>query len=91
MAQGRQTTSSRRGSLMNNRRRQLLLTIDDIARSRGFGANYQDLGASLRLSVTYVRTLMMEHHRAGFAEPIAGEPRRGWRLTDAGKDQLKVR
>jgi hypothetical protein len=42
------------------------------------------------LCVSYVRTLMLDHLRDGFAEPVAGNPSRGWRLTAAGHKQLKA-
>jgi hypothetical protein len=40
--------------------------------------------------VSYVRTLMLDHLRDGFAEPVAGNPSRGWRLTAAGHKQFKA-
>lgn len=75
---------------MQDRRRQLLKAIDTIAKTSGHGANYRDLGNNLGLCVSYVRTLMLDHMRDGFAEPIAGNPSRGWRLTAAGQKQLKA-
>lgn len=79
-----------RGGTMVSRRRQLLQLIDEISRQHGYGANYRDLGGRLGLCVSYVRTLMLDHQRSGFAEPIAGSPYRGWRLTPAGKKKLKA-
>ena len=81
----------KRGPSMDDRRLQLLVLIDQIARERGYGANYRDLGDALGLCISYVRSLMLEHQRQGTAEPIAGNPHRGWRLTAAGKSQLKAR
>jgi hypothetical protein len=90
MASGAPAAKKGRGTTMVVRRIQLLRLIDEINREHGHGANYRDLGGRLGLCVSYVRTLMLEHQRGGFAEPIAGSPYRGWRLTDAGRKQLKA-
>jgi hypothetical protein len=78
------------GGIMADRRMQLLAAIDEIDRQQGHGANYRDLGGRLGLCVSYVRTLMLDHLREGFAEPIAGNPCRGWKLTAAGRKRLKA-
>lgn len=90
MALEAQATQKNRGVSMNDRRRQLLELIDEINRKQGHGANYRDLGGRLGLCVSYVRTLMLDHLRDGIAEPVAGNPCRGWRLTAAGQKQLNA-